>query len=138
MYIILAILFFLWLFSYIKFKKQMKYFNVMASSLLIMSKEDSNPQVLLRYASALMMIQHYKDAYEVFDNVVKIQGYPFDLDRIQMNMEFCKSPVPGAKGPKNYNSSWLHNFILRRLGKRRYLFLTEEDHLRTNSIMRHL
>lgn len=126
----------MWVFSYIKFRKKMNYFKVVLQCLLErVNRDPSNYQLQLRLASALTQLQQYKDAYEIYNNLLARGNFIPDTDTIKINMEFCKNPTLGAS-LKNYNGSWLHNFLLKRLGKRRCSFLTEEDYLLANSKMR--
>ncbi len=142
MTIIVILLIVIWCYSYIKFRRKQKYFSVMTNSLQEELKHQplnsiSANGIMLRLSSALIEIQHYKDAYDLYQQVIK-QANPVDTDRIRINMEFCKRPFPGCNGPKNLNHSYWHNFVLIRLGTRRYNYLTEADFLRTNSILRNM
>lgn len=92
--------------------------------------------VMLRLSSAYIEIQHYKDAYEIYETLMKTDLPNIDKCILKANMDFCNNPVPGCRGLKNHEASFWHNFILVRLGKRHFNFLTEEDFLQTNSIMR--
>lgn len=134
--IIIIVLFILWILSYIRFRHKMKYFTLMADYLQAVVMKQPTTEHLLRFSSALIEIQRYKDAYDILEKVsLSYPNHP-QMERIKMNMEFCTKPIPGVNSPKNYSKSWLHNFIVVRLGRRRYIFLTEEDHLTTSSLMR--
>ena len=138
-WIIFAILFILWLFSYVRFKRQMRYYDLLQIYLVKKSSEDSLSDVTyLELATVLTMRQRYKDAYELYKYILLKFPYISEMakDRCRLNMEFCRCPFVGIHGPKNFNSSWFHNFILLRLGKRRYNFLTEDTILAVNSISR--
>lgn len=71
---------------------------------------------------------------------VLADSHPLDpnRDKILMNMDFCKHPVPGVNHLKNFNHSYWHKFILTRFGRRRFNFLTEDDVLETNAVLRNL
>lgn len=128
----------MWVWSYVKFRRKMKYFTMMAAYLENEVKTDPSPSNKLRFASALIQTQQYKDAYNIYTKLLQDYSYLPNKEGIQQNIEFCKNPVPGTSSPKNFNFSWWHNFLLVRLGKCRYNFLTEEDYLKTNSIMRQM
>lgn len=136
MELILGILLIMWILSYYRFKRKMSYMKVVVKCLL--EKVNSNPsnyQLQLRLASALSEIQQYKDAYDIYNHILSQESFVPDIEKIKINMEFCKNPIPGS-GLKNHNDSWLHNFLLVRLGKRRAIFLTDEDFLQANSVLR--
>ena len=136
--IIILILLGLWIWSYVKFKRKMKYYTVMTTYLQKVVDNDPSPENALRLSGALIEIQHYKDAYSILERLLLLCPYHPNTEQMKINLEFCKNPVPGTHQPKNFNHSWCHNFLLVRLGKRRYNFLSEEDYLRTNSIMRQM
>lgn len=143
MTIILIVLFLIWVYSYFKFRRKYKYFLVMTEYLkheLLLNQGNvySASNVMLRLSSAFIEIQHYKDAYEVYETLMKTDLPNIDKSKLKENMDFCNNPFPGSNGLKNHNGSFWHNFILVRLGKRRFNFLTEEDFLQTNSIMRNM
>lgn len=136
--IVIIIILALWAWSYFKFKQKMQYFSVMSLYLQKVVDDNPSPDNWMRLSYALCEIQRYRDAYGILQKL--ISDYPLHPNKEQMrlNLEFCKNPVPGINNPKNFNQSWWHNFLLVRFGKRRYNFLTEEDYLRTNSIMRQM
>ena len=114
----------------------MKYFKIIVGCLLKeVNSNPTNPMLQMRLASALSEIQHYKDAYDIYNGLLNQGSFVPNIDKIKINMEFCKNPIPGS-GLKNHNSSWLHNFLLVRLGKQRYNFLIDDDFLLANSILR--
>lgn len=136
--ILLIFIALMWIWSYVKFRRKMKYFTMMAAYL--QSVVSSNPSLYnrLRFSSALIETQQYKEAYNIYTQLLKEGMNIPNKEQILLNIEFCKNPVPGVSSPKNFNFSWWHNFVLVRLGKRRYNFLTEEDYLKTNSILRNI
>ena len=137
-YILIIVLAVMWLWSYIKFRRKMKYFSVMVGYLIRQVEIMPRPDVKLRLACALTEIQKYKDAYDIYSELLSTGNYIPNRDQAKVNMEFCSSPIPGINSPKNLRWSWWHNFVLFRLGRRRYNFLTEEDYLATNSILRNM
>ena len=125
-----------WIYNYFKFRRMNSYYKVMVSYLIMEVQNAPSRDLMLRLSSALIHIQHYRDAYEI---LIKLSNGCASLDeeqKIRANMEFCKNPVTGLSEAKNLNHSYWHNFLLVRLGKRRYDFLTEQDYLMTNSIQR--
>lgn len=141
--IALLVLFLIWLYSYFRFRRKYKYFLVMAEYLkheLLINNGNVYivSDVMLRLSSAFIAIQHYKDACDIYEKLIKMDFPNINKHKLQENIEFCKNPFPGSSGIKNHNCSFWHNFILVRFGKRRFNFLTEADYLNTNSIMRNL
>ena len=127
-----------WLYNYVKFRRMNNYYKLMVAYLTMEVNKSPNIDNKLRLSSALIHIQQYRDAYEILvqlynDGVNSVEG-----QKIRANIDFCKSPVPGICNPKNLNHSYWHNFLLVRLGKKRYEFITDEDYLRTNSIQRNI
>ena len=136
--IIIVIIVFIWLLSFVKFKRKMKYFTVMVAYLQDVVRSEPSFDNLMRLSSALCKVQRYKDASAILERLIDDCRDNSTLERLRTNLEFCNNPVPGTHQPKNFNQSWLHNFILVRLGKRRHNFLTEDNFLQTNAIMRNL
>ena len=136
MEIVGIILFVMWVYSFFKFKNTMKYYQVLLQCIVNELQEDpSSYQTKLSLATALSLVQRYEDAYKIYSDILNSGSYIPEIDKIKTNMEFCKSPVPGAT-LKNYNSSWIHNFLLQRIGKRRYNFIRESDIMKANAYMR--
>ena len=136
LYILLIIIAGMWIWSFIKFRKRVAYFTAMTGLLKKDITPFSDPSSKLRLASALTEIQQYKDASEIYEELLSSGTFVPNRTEIMTNLEFCKSPVPGITEAKNINYSWWHNFILLRLGRKRFNFLTEEDYLNTNSFLR--
>jgi hypothetical protein len=91
-------------------------------------------------SSALIQLQRYEDAHSIlintyFKNLLVNVSAEDVSDKIRKNISFCKNPVPGVNYLKNYDQSYWHNFMLKRFGKARYNFLTEEDIVKTEAIM---
>lgn len=84
----------------------------------------------------------YKTAYDKYEIILnspifKIQISKDVYAKIKINQHFCKSPMPWSSEPKNITRfRYLHNFLLKRLGNRRYSFIREEDILEFNSFLR--
>ena len=134
--LILIILLVIWGHSYFRFRQKMSFFSVMHDYLYTITKENPTRENMLRLSGACIMIQHYKDALEIYEKVLADYPTSIDRDKIETNIAFCKNPVPGVNNPKNFNKSWLHNFVLIRLGKRRYSFLTQEEFTATEALIR--
>ena len=135
-YILLIIVAGMWIWSFVKFRKKVTYFSAMTAMLKRNITPYSDSSSKLRLASALTEIQQYKDASEIYEELLSSGAFVPNRAEIMTNLEFCKSPIPGIKEAKNINYSWWHNFILLRLGRKRFNFLTEEDYLNTNSFLR--
>ena len=139
--LVLTILFILWLFSYIKFKRTYKEYKLLVIFYKMRYENTSSQffsdrlEVLREYGNALILAQKYKTAEDIYEQAVKIiESQPVlkntNLAReVQINYDFCKSPLPWMKQSKNYSSSWLHNFLLVRFGRRRYMGFSEESQL---------
>lgn len=134
--VILVIVF--WLYNFIKFRRMNSYYKVMAGYLALDLQNSPSRDKMLRLSSALIHTQQYQDAYDILVQVCNNFKSADEEQKIKANIEFCKNPVPGLSQLKNLNHSYWHNFLLVRLGKRRNDFLTEQDYLRTNSILRNL
>ena len=58
-------------------------------------------------------------------------------EKLDLNIRFCEKPLPWSKGAKDHRAfKYIHYFFLKRIGNRRYEFITEEDALEFNSYMR--
>lgn len=140
MTIIVIILLAVWCYSYFRFRQEQKYFSVMAAYLQneLQQGRTNTTNLMLRLSSALIQIQHYKDAYDIYQHLGNSIEFQNNKLQIETNIKFCIKPFPGCNGPKNFNHSYWHNFVLVRLGGKRYNFLSEDDFLRTNSLMRNM
>lgn len=128
-----------WLHSYIKFRRRYSYFVNMVSYLeykLQNSKEIERGWVIARLACAYQEIQKYETAYKLYETALQCKLINIQPEYIRINMNFCANPVPGVSKPKDFNCSYLHHFILLRLGGRRMSFLYDEDFLQVNQILR--
>ena len=139
--LVLTILFILWLFSFIKFKRAYKEYKLLVI-FYRMRYENSSSQffsdrldVLREYGNALILAQKYSTAEDIYKEAVKlIESQPVLkstslANEVQINYDFCKSPLPWTEQSRNYNSSWLHNFLLVRFGRRRYMGFSEASQL---------
>lgn len=134
--LIAIVLLLIWGYSYFRFRQKMSYFSVMHDYLSTIAKDNPTRENMLRLSGACIMIQHYKDALELYQKILSEYPTPIDKDKIDANIAFCNNPVPGVHKPKNFNKSWWHNFVLVRLGKKRYSFLTQEDYTATEALIR--
>lgn len=130
-----------WFFSYLGFKHDMAFFTVMVSYLTEQVRlRPHDIDLRLRLSSALIQLQRYKDAHSILINLsLEILLPDFNpeevCDKVRKNISFCKNPVPGVNYLKNYDQSYWHNFMLKRFGRARFNFLTEEDMVKTEAIM---
>lgn len=139
--LVLTILFVLWLFSYIKFKRTYKEYKLLVIFYKMRYENSSSKffsvrlEVLREYGNALILAQKYSAAKDIYEEALKlIETQPVlknsTLAReVGINYDFCKSPLPWIKQSKNYNSSWIHNFLLVRFGRRRYIGFGEASQL---------
>jgi hypothetical protein len=135
-FVIIGIIIFLFVRSFIKFKQKMKYFGVAVALLQQKASIFPSVEIMLSLSSALIEIQHYKDACDILESVASEYPNHPQMDKVNANIKFCKNPCPGVNTLKNFNESWLHNFVLVRLGNRRFNFLSESDMLDVNSTIR--
>lgn len=136
--LILVLIIGFWLYNYMKFRSMISYYSKMCGIIateLRRSPVRSRVQ-MLRFSSALIHSQQYLDAYELLVQLNHNVTDANEEQQIRANIEFCKNPIPWISQPQNLNHSYWHNFLLVRFGKIRYNFLTEEDYLRTNAILR--
>lgn len=129
----------MWLWSYIKFRKNYRIDRMMCEFTRHRYSEVSkNPMTAIEYGCALMQAQQYKTALRVFEGIKKqvvnaSKFYPF----LDANIEFCKKPLPWSSGEKDLkNGSWWHNFLLVRFGGRRQVAISQDTGLAFNSMLR--
>ena len=126
-----------WGYNYWKFRRDYRYYTIMAELLKQDIREKPDYVKKMKLSSALIHIQQYASAYELLNEILNSAPYVVnDKNILLMNMEFCKNPIPTLHGPKNLHHSYWHHFVLNRLSKKRYDFLTEDEYLKTNSILR--
>lgn len=134
--VIIALIFYLgW--CVIKFKKQYQRDLVLLALTEDAARTTPTPVALIEYAGALMLCQRYSDALTIYEDLDK-QGLSKVYSFIPYNTAFCKKPHPFCNGPKNFNGSYRHNFILTRLGAKRNPSISNETLLKANSIMRQM
>lgn len=135
-FIIIA-LFLYWGWRVINFKKQYHRDLVLLALTEDTAKTSPTPNALIEYAGALMHCQRYSDALTIYEDLDK-QGLSRVYTVIPYNIAFCKKPHPFCNGPKNFNGSYRHNFILKRLGARRNPAISNETLLKANAIIRQM
>ena len=121
----------------INFKKQYHRDLVLLALTEDTAKTSPTPNALIEYAGALMHCQRYSDALTIYEDLDK-QGLSRVYTFIPYNIAFCKKPHPFCNGPKNFNGSYRHNFILKRLGARRTPAISNETLLKANAIIRQM
>ena len=138
MKLILFILFCMWIWSYVSFRRKHSVNMIALDVMKARRPEGIDPTYECRLGSAYMEAQQYADAYRCFQSYLSKYGNlpGSTADAVRANIEFCKHPVPGCNGPKNLNGSWWHNFLLVRLGGRRCNMMTQEDGLAINAFLR--
>lgn len=135
-FIIIA-LFLYWGWCIIKFKKQYHRDLVLLALTEDTAKTSPTPNALIEYAGALMHCQRYSDALTIYEDLDK-QGLSRVYTFIPYNIAFCKKPHPFCNGPKNFNGSYRHNFILTRLGAKRNPAISNETLLKANALLRQM
>ncbi|MBO7444852.1 MAG: hypothetical protein J6T86_00370 [Bacteroidales bacterium] len=115
-----------WVISYILFTRRFR-FNVVIRDVVAETIDISAHDYWMRMASALIITQRYKDAYACLNQQLNRGNSADELNMISKTMDFCVSPLPWRHKLQNHNGSYWHDFLLRRLGRARYNFLTERD-----------
>ena len=143
MKIVLIIIGVLLLISYIRFHfkhsmdlKMVKFLELKCQA----HPNDVSP--MLSLASAYTTAELYAKARSLY---LLIKGSPTLMDALNQNLKdkleanilFCEKPLPWSKSAKDHHAfKYIHYFFLKRIGGRRYNFITEEDALEFNSYMR--
>ncbi len=125
---VIIILFALWIRSYYRFRKKYKMDKLLCAMLKLKYQETPNPMTESEYASGLMLCQKYQSALELFEDL-KRKGLDRQFSFLDENIKFCSKPLPWSSRAKNYNGSWLHNFLLVRFGGRRKVAISQETYL---------
>ena len=134
----------MWVYSYFRFKSKMHY-NYQIVTYLEMKQASTNDDfTLLQLGSAYMEAQLYKSAKNCFETVdlnnisstVKFRLPMVNEENIKMDIDFCNKPLPWSHGAKDYKKSWLHNFLLYRLGRSRINLVDPQTILEVNSVIR--
>lgn len=141
--IILVILGIVFLYSYIKFKRQYKLTLLFAAYMESKCRTlNDDIDALLSLCSAYTDAQLYKKAYDKYKDILqtpslKEQLSGEKLERVRENVRFCDAPLFWSSGARDHVVfRYLHYFFLRRIGRRRYNFIREEDALEFNSALR--
>ena len=133
-----VILFVLWIYSYVRFRKRYSYFMNMVQYLeykLNHAEDIEKGWVMVRLACAHQEVQHYKTAYTLYEQALQLRLVNVDSRHIYGNMKFCMNPVPDISRLQDFHCSYWHHFILLRLGGRRMNFLTDDDFLQLNHFL---
>lgn len=133
--IIIIILVVLWLWSYMKFRRNYKMDKMLCAMLEQKYKQMPSPYTECEYASALMLCQQYQSALNLFEDL-KRKGLNRQFSFLDENVKFCMKPLPWSSGAKNHNGSWLHNFLLVRFGGRRMVSISQDTYLEANAMLR--
>lgn len=141
--IVLVILGIVFIYSYIKFKRHYRLTLLFAA---FMEKKcrifDDDIDALLSLCSVYTDAQLYKKAYDKYNLILQTPSLKGQLsgekiDRVRENLRFCDAPLFWSSGAKDhFMLRYLHYFFLRRIGRRRYNFIREEDALEFNSALR--
>ena len=98
---------------------------------------------LLSLASAYTIAELYAKAHNLYKRIQESPNLAIQLSddtsrKVEMNIKFCEKPLPWSSGtPKDHHTfRYLHYFFLRRIGGRRYVFLTDVDVLEFNTYMK--
>lgn len=132
------------LFSYIRFRMRHSMDLKMVQFLEMKSKElPDDVHTLLSLASAYTIAELYAKAHSLYKRIQESPNLAIQLSddtsgKVDMNIKFCEKPLPWSSGnPKDHHTfRYLHYFFLRRIGGRRYVFLTDVDVLEFNTYMK--
>lgn len=83
-------------------------------------KAKPGKQTAVEYGCALMQVQMYKSAFDVFQESKKygsLKAYPY----VKKNIAFCEKPLPWSrrKAKDRYVLNWLFDILVSRFGRRR-------------------
>lgn len=133
--IVIAVAVVLWGLSFFRFRQQYSRDRVLCE--LLKRKYELMPNTLTEceYACGLMLCQQYRSALELFEEL-KHSGADRRLSYLDMNIAFCNKPLPWSTGAKNHNGSWLHHFLLVRIGRRRRVAISADSYLEANAVLR--
>ena len=104
-----------------------------------LAEEPDNVHIMLTTASALTLIQQYRQAADIYESIlnnpiIKDSLSPDTLEKVNMNLKFCYKPLPWSSECKDHSIfRYAHFFCLRRFGNRRFHFITDEDALEYNT-----
>lgn len=135
--IIVFVILLYWGWCVIKFKRQYRRDLVLLALTEYTAKTTQTPAALIEYAGALMLCQRYADALAIYEDLDK-QSLSKVYSFIPYNIAFCNKPHPFCNGPKNFNGNYWHNFILKRLGAKRYPAISNETLLKANFLLRQM
>jgi hypothetical protein len=134
MKIILIVLAVYWMWCYIKFKRDYKRDCVLLEMLKMNYEAGPSTKTKCELASGYMLCQKYAMASKLF---YELKNEGAKLDYLDENIAFCAKPIPGvANGPKDLQSSYWHNFVLKRLGGRRMVDISSDTYLQANAMLR--
>lgn len=144
MKLLFFILFCMWVYSFFRFKSKMYYKYQIVTYLEAKYFSTNDDFTLLQLGSAYMEVQLYKSAKNCYEKVdlnnisstIKIRLPMVNEDNIKMDIDFCDKPLPWSHGAKDYNKSWLHNFLLYRFGRTRINLVDPQTVLEVNSTIR--
>lgn len=143
MKIVLIILGVIILISYIRFRFNHSMDLKMIEFLELKCKMNPNDvKPMLSLASAYSNAELYAKARSLYLAIKSSSSLMSMLnqdktEKLDLNIRFCEKPLPWSKGAKDHRAfKYIHYFFLKRIGNRRYEFITEEDALEFNSYMR--
>lgn len=127
--------------SYVKFRKQYRLDSMLCDFMRERLANDShNPQAAVEYGCALMQAQQYRSALTVFEEVKRSGAnargvFPY----LDANIQFCRNPHPWSRRAEDHpGGSWLHHLLMRYMGGRRMVAISDVTLLEFNSRMRML
>jgi hypothetical protein len=104
---------------------------------------EDDVDALLSLCSAYTDSQLYKKACDMYNRILQTPEMVNTLsqekiEKIKNNIQFCISPMFSSSYAKDhFHFRYLHNFLLKRFRRKRYVFIREEDALEFNSFLRH-
>lgn len=141
--IILVIIGVAFVYSYIKFKR---HYRLTLMFVAFMENKcrlnEGDIDALLSLCRVYTDAQLYKKAYDKYmsilhDPSLKTRLSEEKIEKVNENLRFCDAPLFWSSGPRDhFMFRYLHHFFLRRIGRRRFVFIREEDALEFNSLLR--
>lgn len=113
--------------SIMKFQRQFEIDLMMSDFTRDCYKSKPGKQTAVEYGCALMQVQMYKSAVEVFNDAKKygsLKAYPY----VKKNIAFCEKPLSWSRrGAKDrYVLNWWRDILVSIFGKERVIVYSDK------------
>lgn len=132
MNIVLLLILLIFAYRYVRFLGKRSYYRKMVMALEEIYRKQAWEKNALELASAYMMVQRYKDAYNLFAAVLDKYPTP-NAETIRQNMKFCEKPLPWSQGLRNHNMGYWHDRMILLFGSRRCVMLSQDAYTATDN-----